>query len=152
MNQEQFRQWVDLEERWAVLAQQIEDIKKEHGKLEQQLLEQMAADGVAKLTVTSTGGRDMTVYVQEDRYPKVADPVALADAMKEMGLGQYVRETVNSQSLRGYLLTEIKEGRGIPKPLEGIVEMPPRHSLRMRKAGDSSKAKLERVSQSATST
>lgn len=152
MNQEQFRQWIDMEEKRRELSVMIEEIEKNMGQMEQQLLEQMAVDGIAKLTVTSTTGRDITVYVQEDRYPKVADSALLAARMKEIGLSQYVRESVNSQSLRGYLLAEIKEGRGIPWQLKGLVEMPPRHSLRMRKAGDSSKGKLDRVSESATST
>jgi hypothetical protein len=142
MNSGLLREWVDLEARKRELQSELEILDKKLDGIEPTLIDEMAAAGLSNIKATTSTGRDMTVYINQQLWPQVSDPEKLVRVMSEIH-PEFVKTSVNNQSLAGFLREEIKEGRGIPAPLQGIVEMPPKFSLRSRMAQTSSGEKLK---------
>ena len=146
MNMEQLKEFVALETRRRELDSELKAIAARIDDLEQALLPQFLADGVASMKVD---GR--TVYIAQDIYASPAgDRAEVITALKRSNLGQYVSENYNTQSLRAYvrevaeearlrcqqqdrLFTEEEVRRALPSPLSEALKVSFVHSLRSRR-------------------
>jgi len=147
MNMEQLREFVALETRKRELDSELKAIAARIDDLEQALVPQFLADGVASMKVD---GR--TVYIAQEIHASPAnDRAEVIAALKRSELGQYVSENYNTQSLRALrrevaeearlrcqqqnrLFTEEEVRTALPKPLGDALKISFVYSLRSRKA------------------
>jgi len=147
MNMEQLKEFVCLETRKRDLDSELKSIAARIDDLEQALVPQFLADGVASMKV---GGR--TVYLAQDIHASpLNDRAEVVAALKASELGQYVSENYNTQSLKALvrevaeevrlrcqqqdrLFTEEEVRTALPSPLGGALKVSFVHSLRSRKA------------------
>jgi hypothetical protein len=147
MNMEQLKEFVALEKRKRDLDSELKAIGARLDDLEQALVPQFLADGVASMKVD---GR--TVYIAQDIHASPAgDRAEVIAALKRSELGQYVSENYNTQSLRAFvrevaeearlrcqqqdrLFTEEEVRAALPSPLSDALKISFVHSLRSRKA------------------
>jgi hypothetical protein len=147
MNMEQLKEFVALEKRKRDLDSELKAIGARLDDLEQALVPQFLADGVASMKVD---GR--TVYIAQDIHASpVNDRAEVISALKSSELGQYVSENYNTQSLRAFvrevaeearlrcqqqdrLFTEEEVRAALPSPLSDALKISFVHSLRSRKA------------------
>ena len=146
MNMEQLKEFVALETRKRELDAELKAIAARIDDLEQALLPQFLTAGVASMKVD---GR--TVYIAQDIYAGPAHNRAeVITALKRSGLGQYVSENYNTQSLRAFvrevaeearlrcrqqdrLFTEEEVRTALPSPLSEALKVSFVHSLRSRR-------------------
>ncbi len=147
MNMEQLKEFVALEKRKRDLDSELKAIGARLDDLEQALVPQFLADGVASMKVD---GR--TVYIAQDiQASPLNDRAEVIAALKRSELGQYVSENYNTQSLRAFvrevaeearlrcqqqdrLFTEEEVRTALPSPLSEALRISFVHSLRSRKA------------------
>lgn len=147
MNMEQLKEFVALEKRKRDLDSELKAIAARIDDLEQALVPQFLADGVASMKVD---GR--TVYIAQDiQASPLNDRAEVIAALKRSELGQYVSESYNTQSLRAFvrevaeearlrcqqqdrLFTEEEVRTALPSPLSEALRISFVHSLRSRKA------------------
>jgi hypothetical protein len=99
MNTELVREWMLLDERKRQLKAELEDVEEQITQKIDAVTDEFVNSGVNNIRID---GR--TVYVACDRWPKVkGDKPALVAAMKANGLGDFVKEDFNTQSLRGVM-------------------------------------------------
>jgi hypothetical protein len=147
MNMEQLREFVALEKRKRDLESELKQIIDRLDDLERTLVDQFLNDGVSSMKID---GR--LVYIARDIYAgPLIDRSEVIAALKASGLGQYVCENYNTQSLRAFvrevaeevnlrceqeerLLTEEEVRAALPAPLGAALKISFVHSLRSRKA------------------
>jgi hypothetical protein len=147
MNMEQLKEFVALEKRKRDLDSELKAIGARLDDLEQALVPQFLADGVASMKVDSR-----TVYIAQDIHASPAnDRAEVIAALKRSELGQYISENYNTQSLRAFvrevaeearlrchqqnrLFTEEEVRAALPSPLSDALKISFVHSLRSRKA------------------
>jgi len=147
MNMEQLKEFVALEKRKRDLDSELKAIGARLDDLEQALVPQFLADGVASMKVD---GR--TVYIAQDIHASPAnDRAEVIAALKASELAQYVSENYNTQSLRAFvrevaeearlrcqqqnrLFTEEEVRTALPAPLGLALKISFVHTLRSRKA------------------
>jgi hypothetical protein len=144
---DQLKEFVCLETRKRELDSELKALAARIDDLEQVLVPQFLADGVASMKVA---GR--TVYIAQDiQASPLNDRAEVIAALKRSELGQYVSENYNSQSLRAFVREVAEEARlrcqqqerlfteedvrtALPSPLSDALKISFVHSLRSRKA------------------
>ncbi|MCW5981968.1 MAG: hypothetical protein KIT09_28040 [Bryobacteraceae bacterium] len=147
MNTEQLREFVSLEKTKLALDAELKAVKQRLDNLEQALVPQFIADGVARMTVD---GR--AISLAQDIYASpLNDRSEVAAALKMSELGQYVAENYNSNSLSAFvrevarevelvcqqqerLFTEDEVRAALPEPLGKTLKVSFVYALRSRKA------------------
>jgi hypothetical protein len=126
MDLELMRQWMSLDERKRQLKADLDEVNAQLDEIDDAVTNEFIANGIDKVSID---GR--TVYVACDRWPKVLkDKPSLLSAMRTNGLGDFVKEDFNTQSLRGvinewirnYLDNVPDEQRGVADVQQAIPE------------------------------
>jgi hypothetical protein len=117
VNLETFHRWLELEIEQRNLSAQLEQIKQKQIPLESAIREELIQGKVDRITL---GG--YTISIGVDRYPiaKDGDRDALAEALKQCGLGEYC-PNVNLQRLRSWLSETIDAAAGNLTPGERLT-------------------------------
>ena len=93
---------------------------------EERLVNSFAEAGIQNVK-TATG---QTVYLNREIFAKlVGDPAKARTALRRAGLGDFIKETVNSQTLRAYV-REVEEV--LPKGLQPFIDVTEVFRMRMR--------------------
>ena len=93
---------------------------------EEVLVEEFAKAGIQN--VKTTAGQ--TVYLNREIFAKlVGDHVEALDAFRTAGLGDFVKETVNAQTLRAYVREMDEE---LPEGLQPYIDITEVFRMRMR--------------------
>lgn len=135
-------QFVALKDRKADLERQLRTIKDELTPLEQQLLDEFAAEGVAGKRHAATG---KLVSITRRIWARAHDgdkPAACA-ALQAAGLGDYVEQSFNTNSLSAYFreLAAQQESAGtpvadlqqlLPEQLRDAIDLTQDHTLSVR--------------------
>jgi hypothetical protein len=145
MNTELVREWMALDERKRKLKAELEEVEELIAQKIDGVTDEFINSGVNKIRLD---GR--TVYVACDRWPKViSDKAALMAAMKEIGLGDFVKEDFNQQSMRGVInewvntrMAELTEeeravfdvNSAIPEALRETLGISEKYSIKSRKS------------------
>ena len=99
MNMDLLNKWLTLDEKKRRLKAELTATQNDLDDIEGSVIDQLIASKTKRISID---GR--TMYIACDRYPKVkGDRAALLAAMKENGLGSFVKEDFNSNSLRGVM-------------------------------------------------
>lgn len=124
------RRFADLTERKKAIEAEEKAIKAEMDALEPVIIEEMADAGMQNAKIN---GR--TYYINRRLFANPAeghDKISVSAALRDAGLGDYVSETYNSNSLAAYVRQLVKEGDAeslsteemrelLPEPLRGVL-------------------------------
>ena len=119
-------EYADLTEKRRDLEAQVNRIKADLSAREEKLVEEFAQAGIQNIK-TSSGA---TVYLNREVFAKlVGDHEEALDAFRQAGLGDFVKESVNSQTLRAYV-REMDEV--LPEGLRPYIDVTEVFRMRMR--------------------
>lgn len=111
------RRYVALKKRADELDAELKDVKNRMAELEPEVETFFMDNGIQKQSVD---GR--TVYIATEVWASAGgDKQAACDALKESGLGEYVSDNFNSQSLSAWVREQYKEWQA-ENPLGTIEE------------------------------
>lgn len=130
-----------LTQRKRDLEHELNQIKDELKPLEEQILDELAANGWQNITHADSG---YTFYIRRQIWARAADGedrTAACRALKQAGLGDFVGETFNTHSLSAHFreLAEERVAQGdpvtdvdvlLPEELRGVIQLTTDHSLR----------------------
>lgn len=121
------REWARAETLKRALEAQLREIKAEQREREIEVLEYLAHEGIDRVSIA-----EGTVYHQSQLWASLSDNRDAAHAaMKRAGLGDMVKETVNSQTLSSWV-REVGE-ENIPASVAPHIKVSESHRVRMRK-------------------
>jgi len=137
---ELFHKYIDLMDQKAAIKQAEKDIKEELAMVEAQLLEQFEDMGMSQIKTKAQPGRpSRTVHLHRMVTASVVGGKTpeLCSAMKAIGMGALVKETVNHQTLGSWARDQERDKDDLPilpPELAGIVSVFEKISVRVRKA------------------
>lgn len=144
MDTKELSYFASLDEREQDLKSQLDAIKAEKQKLQDRLMEEMAEEGLEKMTVkVGNNGDKRTVYTQRQIWAgHNGDKQALCDALQQAGLEEYVADNFNSHQLSAYVreydpdkkLDEQEIIAQLPKEIQPYIKVTEKNQLRTRKA------------------
>ena len=121
---------------YAAQTQAIRDLeaevkrrKDELRRLEDQILETFAHDGIQNMK-TAAG---QTVYLNREVFARlVGDTKKAHTALRRAGLGDFIKPTVNAQTLRAYVREKEESEEELPKGLQPYIDVTEVYRLRVR--------------------
>jgi hypothetical protein len=135
--------FAELTQRKRELDRELKQVKDEMAPLEQELLQRFAENGWQKVSHKGTG---YTFYVRQQIWARAADgdKAAACEALRAAGLGDFVAESFNYQSLSAYFreLADQRAFQGepltdlevlLPEELRGSIQLTTDFSLRAAK-------------------
>lgn len=137
------REFARLTARKRELEEQVTAINSEIRGIEGPLLTNMVNEGVESLPVSHDKGKS-TVYVHSQIWAKPkASRDAAAAALKEAGLGEFVVEGFNTNTVSAFVREELKEGNELPTPVQEAFTVSEVVSLRSRRSSNSGPSSRE---------
>jgi hypothetical protein len=136
--------FIELEEMRKSREGEIDEIKKEVAELEPQIMERFENAGMQSMK----SKQGTVIYIRRDLWAgaKEGAEVLLLEALKSVGLGDMVKEKVNTQTLSAYIREQEKDQFGanvsakpeeiigvLPEGLREAVNITEKFSLRTRK-------------------
>jgi hypothetical protein len=136
MDNDTIRRFAELTDAIRKHEDDIDALKAERAELEATLLEQYRTDGVQRVTL---GNR--TVWIDRKIWASVGGP-ELIPALKEVGLEAFCKETVNAQTLSGWVREADPDGAlgpdeiiaKLPEPVRPYIKISEVYRLMVRKA------------------
>lgn len=116
-------------ERKRALERELKQLVVEIARLEEVVLNQFIDSGVDAIKVDGS-----TLYLHKQVWAGVAEGYTkeqAVDELKEVGLGDYVHETFNVNSLSAYYREAVRETDDFEIPKS--IKLEERYSIRMRK-------------------
>lgn len=131
----------DAQEYAVLLAQrkelesQVDEIKNTLVKLEENLLTRMGDEGIESMKVNTTSGK-FTLFPKRQLWSTCipGHEHELSEGLKKLGMGDLVKETVNSQRLSSYVRELDVTGTEIPPEVAGAIKVTERFTIGVRKA------------------
>ena len=118
--------YAELASKRRKLDTEVNRLKTELAALEVMLVEGFAQAGIQNVK-TSAG---QTVYLNREIFAKlVGDHAEALDAFRTAGLGDFVKESVNAQTLRAYVREMDEE---LPEGLQPYIDITEVFRMRMR--------------------
>ena len=123
---EMVAQYAALTEQRRQLEAEVNRIKAELATHEERLAGEFAQAGIQNVKTAS----GQTVYLNREIFAKlVGDPKKARTALRRAGLGDFIKEAVSAQTLRGWV-REMDEV--IPKGLQPYIDVTEIYKIRMR--------------------
>lgn len=137
-------EYIELDDQRKGKEGEVDKLKERMAELEPQIMERFENAGMQSMK----SKQGTVIYIRRDLWSgaKEGAEVLLLEALKSVGLGDMVRERVNSQTLSAYIREQEKEQFGanvsakpeeiievLPEPLRGAIAITERFSLRTRK-------------------
>ena len=121
---------------YAAQTQAIRDLeadlkrrKEELARKEERLLDAFARDGIQNMK-TAAG---QTVYLNREVFARlVGDTKKAHTALRRSGLGDFIKATVNAQTLRAYVREKEESEEELPKGLQPYIDVAEVYRLRVR--------------------
>lgn len=121
-----------METKLIQFAKELQSLKKEGNKLEEkvkklkELEDQLQIKFVAAMEDQKIDNFKVkgigTCYLQESIYPREVKEEVLFAELRKRKVGFMIKETVNFQTLRGYLGECIKNGTPFPKGVDVFIQ------------------------------
>ena len=103
--------------------------KEELRRQEDQILETFAHDGIQNMKTAS----GQTVYLNREVFARlVGDTKKAHTALRRAGLGDFIKSTVNAQTLRAYVREKEESEEELPKGLQPYIDVAEVYRLRVR--------------------
>lgn len=144
MDTKKIKEFVKLNQRKKDLESEAKSVGAEMRKLETELLEQFAEDGVSNINLDG-----VTVYTHSQLWAgaKDGDYERACEALREEGLGDYVQERFNANSISAWVREYVRElqeekpdldtedaSTWLPGRLKDTISVAEKFGLRMRKS------------------
>ena len=111
------------------LEAQLKTHKEELAKREERLLENFSRDGIQNMKTAS----GQTVYLNREVFARlVGDTKKAHTALRRASLGDFIKATVNAQTLRAYVREKEESEEEIPKGLRPYIDIAEIYRLRVR--------------------
>lgn len=127
---DQLARFVALDREKRDLEARLEDIGKEQGALQNELLEQWADRGQSSANVDG-----LCVYISHDFYcskRKEFSTEQLIETLQESGLERVVQIGYNASSLKAFIKEQLASGSEIPENLSAMINYDTVARLRTR--------------------
>lgn len=148
MNTKELKRLAALQHRKASLEAEVKEINKKIENLQEVLLEEAFEEGIDKMTVSIGNDENghpikRTVYLQRKVWAgHNGDQEQLNEALRQAGLEEYIKETVNTNSLSAFVREYDPEHNldpesiksKLPEPLRDVIKVSEQHKLISRKA------------------
>lgn len=125
------QRYLDLSRRKSSLEDELGEIKKELGALEETLVETFALEGVQNMSLDGA-----TVYLHRQVWAAKNDSDVttqqICEALTASDLSGFVAENFNWQTLSAYVRERDDQGEELPEPLARLIHSTERYSLRVR--------------------
>ena len=126
---ERVNEYVALTQAIRAIEDDLKWRKDELRKLEERLLETFAQDGIRNMK-TAAG---QTVYLNRELFARlVGDPEQAHTAIRQAGLGDFIKPTVNAQTLRAYVREKEANEEEMPEGLQPYINVSEVYRLRVR--------------------
>ena len=103
--------------------------KDELARKEERLLDTFAQDGIRNMK-TAAG---QTVYLNRELFARlVGDTEQAHTAIRQAGLGDFIKPTVNAQTLRAYVREKEESEEEMPEGLQPYIDVSEVYRLRVR--------------------
>ncbi len=111
------------------LEAQLKTHKEEMARKEERLLNAFAHDGIQNMKTAS----GQTVYLNREVFARlVGDTKKAHTALRRAGLGDFIKATVNAQTLRAYVREKKESEEELPKGLQPYIDVAEVYRLRVR--------------------
>lgn len=127
---EQLATYLNLHDEVKATEAYLESLKGQRDAAGEVLIGVFERDGVNSLR--STDGR--TVYLARELWARAADAEALTKALRANGLGDIVKETVNTQTLTSVVREHDKSGEPLPPEVADAIIVSEVFKPRVRKS------------------
>ena len=148
MDMNRYAEYGILSDKEAALKAELKEVSERRRDLAEELIDEMADNGLAKLTVkvgNDAEGRPVhkTLYVQRLLYAgHNGDKQALIEGLRLAGFEDLVGETVNAQTLSALVREFDPENntptqeilQAMPEPMRTVLKVTEKVELRARKA------------------
>jgi hypothetical protein len=134
MKGETIARFVALRRERDRLMRELDEVKAESARVEDELREQFIEAGVQN--VKSSDGA--TVYIAPEVLASVradVEPETMRAAFDAAGIGWMVRETVHPSTLRAWIAEQRKTANEIPPEVAGVINLCEQHRVRVRLDG-----------------
>ena len=120
MNMEQVRRLAELEDEKSDLERRLKRVKSEIADVEPVVRDEMAQEGVQSINVG-----DRTVYLHRQLWarPRDGDYASAVEALREVGLDEYVEEKFNVHSLSAVVREWDRNDEEVPEELAKSLEI-----------------------------
>ena len=136
-------EFIELDRKRKALEGDVEEVKEKLAELEPQIMQRFENAGMRSMKSTS----GVTIYIRRELWAGAAQgsEVLLLESLKQVGLGDMVKEKVNTQTLSAYIREVEKNEFGgnevepekivqaLPPGLQTSVAITEKFSLRTRK-------------------
>ena len=117
------------------LEAEVDTLKETLTKLEAELLARMGDEGVTQLKVETDEG-EFTLFPKRTLWSSCipGHETELNDGLRVLGMGDLVKESVNSQRLSSYIRELDIVGQAVPAEIINAVKISERFTVGVRKA------------------
>lgn len=132
METDRLREYVRLRREQKNREAEAAQVKDLADALEQELLEDFAENTIQSVTVDNT-----TVYLSRSLWAQVepgVDRTEVLSALRDAGLGHFVSESFNTQTVSSYLRDLDREGEPLPDELHGLIRGVEKFQLKTRRS------------------
>ncbi len=127
------RQFATLTAQKRALEEQAKALASELKAMEQPLMEAMSLAGVETLPIETPEGR-MTVYLHSQMWARATDKATACSALRECGLGDFVAENFNTNTVSAHIREAVRNGEDLPQPIRDAFKISEIHSVRARRS------------------
>lgn len=139
LNVERVREFAELQARKAELNEEIDAINERCGELKPKILEEFEREGVPRLPIAGLG----TVHLHRTGWARVVaagggkptkqDKAAAREALRACGMGEFVQESYNTQTVSAWMREMAREGEDLPPELDGKLRYEEEFDVRFRR-------------------
>jgi prefoldin subunit 5 len=120
----------ELKRQQEVIEGQIKELKARMQPVEKQLLETFAEAGVNNISIH---GKLLYIHRQIWARPREGNYERACEVLKEIGLEQFVKETVNINTISAYVREQDELGGELPKRFDEAFKVDEDYQVRARK-------------------
>lgn len=119
----------ELEQKRSAIEHQIKELKKQIQPYEEQLLQMFAENGVNNIKI-----HGKTIYIHRQLWarPVDGDYERACKILREIGLDEYVKETVNVNNISAYVREQDEMGSELPSSFYDAFRVDEVYKVRSR--------------------
>jgi hypothetical protein len=131
MDSVKLRHYVELEKERRDHESRLNSIKESIAQIEDDLLKDFEKDGISKATVDG-----LTIYIHRQLWASAKDGnyEQACEALRKCGMGEYVQERFNTNSLSAFVRESERNQESLPKDLADAITVAEKFSLRTRQS------------------
>lgn len=137
MDLDPFRKFAQLHAAYKAADAEKKRLKSELDAMQEALVSTMALEGVPRVSIDVEGVGSLTLFPRTTRYarPLDGDAERMHEALREAGMGDIVKETVNTNTLSAIVRESLDpENDSLPEELMATIDVSEKHEMALRKS------------------